>query len=199
MNRLKYIIKYIFWDVPAILLAHCFYSRKWCNFDRIDPHMLVRMGFMQRILGFNRSVPWPVHHSSVVSGWKNIKLKTLPPYAGYSGGTYIQAGSSISFGENVLLAPGVKIISQNHDFTDYELHTKAKPIIIGNNCWIGANAVILPGVELADHIIVAAGSIVTKNFPEGDCIIGGNPAKMIKKISSYTGSYHAFVFMEENN
>lgn len=59
---------------------------------------------------------------------------------------------------------------------------------IGNNCVIGGRAIILPGVELGDHVFVAAGSVVTKSFPS-HCMIGGNPAKIIRtgiKISDKT-------------
>lgn len=52
-------------------------------------------------------------------------------------------------------------------------------IVIGNNCFIGANSTIIYGVELADNTIVAAGSVVTKSFQNGNVIIGGNPAKII--------------------
>jgi len=55
-------------------------------------------------------------------------------------------------------------------------------VYIGDYCWIGANAVILLGVHLGPHTIVGAGSIVTKSFPEGYCVIAGNPAKIIKKL-----------------
>lgn len=59
---------------------------------------------------------------------------------------------------------------------------------IGNNCVIGGRAIILPGVELGDHVFVAAGSVVTKSFPS-HCMVGGNPAKIIRtgiKISDKT-------------
>lgn len=52
-------------------------------------------------------------------------------------------------------------------------------IVVGNNCFIGERATLLYGVELADNIIVAAGSVVTKSFSESNIIIGGNPAKKI--------------------
>ena len=52
-------------------------------------------------------------------------------------------------------------------------------IVLGNNCFIGARSVVMYGVELADNIIVAAGSVVTKSFAETNIIIGGNPARKI--------------------
>lgn len=54
--------------------------------------------------------------------------------------------------------------------------------MIGRNCWIGMNAVILPGVKLGDYTIVGAGAVVTHSFPEGYCVIGGVPAKKIKDL-----------------
>ena len=56
-----------------------------------------------------------------------------------------------------------------------------KPIIIGDDVWIGANAVILPGVTIGKHCVVAAGAVVTKDVPD-NTIVGGVPAKEIKKI-----------------
>ena len=66
------------------------------------------------------------------------------------------AEMSISFGKNIWVGPSVKIISMNHDVNNYSKYVKSKSIIIGDNCWIGAGAIILPGVSLGDHIIVAA-------------------------------------------
>jgi len=141
----------------------------------------------QRIFRINSHVLWPVHWSSIVSSPENIKLQYWRPYPGFMPGCYIQAINGIIIGKNVRIGPGVKIISANHDVNDYDVHTKDEPIIIGDNCWLSANCVILPGVKLGNHTIVAANAVVTKSFEKGNCIIGGVPAKIIKELDSYKG------------
>lgn len=139
----------------------------------------------QRIFRINSNVPWPVHWSSIVTNPEKIQVSYIFPNLGVLPGSYIQAMNGIYVGKNTRVGPRVKIISANHNIYDFDRHDPAPPIKIGDNCWIGANAVILPGVELADRIIVAAGSVVNKSFLEGDCIIAGVPAKVVKKIGKY--------------
>ena len=55
-----------------------------------------------------------------------------------------------------------------------------KNVVIGTNSWIGMNSVILPGVKLGEKTVVGAGSVVTKSFEEGNIVIAGNPARVIK-------------------
>ena len=61
-----------------------------------------------------------------------------------------------------------------------ELHDGPKTVYIEEKCWIGMNSVLLPEVRLGEKTIVGAGSVVTKSFPMGNCIIAGNPAKIIR-------------------
>jgi len=143
--------------------------------------------FFQRILRINSHVPWPVHFSSIVICPENIIMHYWRPYPGYMPGSYIQAHNGIEIGKNVRIGPGIKMISANHDILNFDKHILKKPIIIGDNCWIGANAIILPGVQLGEHVIVGAGAVVTKSFPS-NCMIGGNPANIIKRIGPYIGS-----------
>ena len=145
--------------------------------------IIIKHGFFQKILGFNRNVPWPVHWTSTVSSPNKIIPGTRTP--GLAKGCYIDGRNGIEISENVWIGPYVKIISMNHDINDYYSYVDAKPIKIGANCWLGTNAIILPEVELGEHTIVAAGAIVTKSFKEGNQVIGGNPAKVIKKLSKY--------------
>lgn len=137
--------------------------------------------FYQKILGINRGAYWPVHFTSKVTGVSNIKIGigTAP---GLSPNCYIQGLSKIKIGDYTIIAPGVGIISANHDLYDYGKHIRGKEVKIGSYCWLGMNSVILPGVELGNHVIVAAGSVVNKSFPEGYCVIGGVPAKKIRDL-----------------
>ena len=89
---------------------------------------------------------------------------------------------SIDIGRGTYIAPNVGLITANHDLADLSQHVEAKPIILGEKCWIGMNSVILPGVHLGPHTIVGAGSVVTKSFPDGNFVIAGNPAKIIREL-----------------
>ena len=92
----------------------------------------------------------------------------------------------VSIGNNVNLAQGITVTALNHNFTDTsrridEQGISTKPVVIGDDVWIGANAVILPGVTLGRHVVVAAGAVVTNDVPN-NCVVGGVPAKVIKNV-----------------
>tara|TARA_B100001939_G_scaffold347979_1_gene371780 strand:+ start:19039 stop:19575 length:537 start_codon:yes stop_codon:yes gene_type:complete len=92
--------------------------------------------------------------------------------------------ADVTIGDDVIMGPNVKIYSRNHIMTSVEepIRTQGKetkPTVIGNDVWIGANVIILPGVTVHDHAVIAAGAIVTKDVPEF-AVVGGNPAKVIK-------------------
>lgn len=148
-------------------------------------HLLIKHLFIQKILRINAHVPWPVHPTSTIADVNNIVRGSRCP--GLSLGCYIQAKNGIIFGENVWIGPGVGIISANHDMQNFSQHIPTKPLKIGNNCWIGMNAVILPGVELGEHVIVGAGAVVTESFGS-NLVIAGNPARIIKGIPPYGGT-----------
>ena len=139
--------------------------------------------FFQKILGFNRRVPWPVHFTSIVSGEKHITIgyNTAP---GSSIGNYIFASpeAPIYIGNCTVIASNVCIGSFNHDIYNISQYTTKGGIHIGEYCWIAANSVILSGVNLGNHTVVAAGAVVNHSFPDGYCILAGNPAKIVKKI-----------------
>lgn len=138
-----------------------------------------RFWFLQKIIGFNRRVYWPVHFTSIISNHKNI-IAGIDTSPGYSPGCYIQGGGKVFIGDYTQIAPNVGIISSNHDLYDSRKKVLGE-VVIGKYCWIGMNAVILPNIKIGDFTIVAAGAVVTKSF-DGYCVIGGNPARIIKTL-----------------
>lgn len=99
-------------------------------------------------------------------------------------GTNCIIQSNTFIGNNVIMGPDVKIYTKNHKFESidipiqYQGHTNEKTVI-GNDVWLGANVVITPGVKIGNHIIIAAGAVVTKDVPDY-AIVGGVPAKILK-------------------
>ncbi len=99
-------------------------------------------------------------------------------------GCYICGIGGLEIGNNCLFGPGVKIIPANHKFDDIDLniidqgHSFSR-IIIDDNVWIGAGAIILAGVHINSGVVVAAGAVVTKNI-DNDRVVAGVPAKVIR-------------------
>ncbi|MEY5049284.1 MAG: hypothetical protein RLZZ175_2643 [Bacteroidota bacterium] len=135
----------------------------------------------RKLLFQNPGVSWPIHFTSRIIHPEKIK-RGIMTFPGGSMGNYIQAQNGIEIGDYTNLGPNVGVISVNHNPSDITKHLPAKPIKIGKYCWVGMNAVILAEVELGDHTIVGANSVVTKSFPEGYCVIAGNPAKVIRTL-----------------
>lgn len=138
--------------------------------------------FLQKVINFggNKAAYWPVHWASQVYDVQNIFVG-VDSYPGIMKGCYIQGKGGIYIGNYTQIAPNVVIVSANHDLYDTRKHIPA-PVKIGNYCWLGAGCKIMPGVVLGDFTIVAAGAVVTKSFPQGNCVIGGVPANEIKKL-----------------
>ena len=92
----------------------------------------------------------------------------------------------VTIGSHVNLAQGITVTALNHNFEDSdkridEQGVSTTPVIIEDDIWIGANAVILSGVTIGNHSVVAAGAVVTKNVPPHS-LVAGVPAKIIKQI-----------------
>ena len=86
----------------------------------------------------------------------------------------------IEMGDNVQIGPHVTIVTDNHDLKQrYVL--KCRTVVIGDNAWIGAGATIMPGVHIGENAVVAGGAVVTKDVP-ANTVVGGNPAKVIRKL-----------------
>ena len=93
----------------------------------------------------------------------------------------------VTIGSHVNLAQGITVTALNHNFENIKERIDSqgittKQVVINDDVWIGANAVILPGVTIGRHAVVAAGAVVTTDVPE-NTVVGGVPAKIIKRLS----------------
>lgn len=164
----------------------------YVNFDKVKQKEVGRSTILvnyifQKILSINRRIPFMVHYTTRINAANGIKIinstSNRSAYVCFasSNGCYMQALNGIEIDSSAMFASGVKIISANHDFLDREKHIFCNPIKIKQNVWIGANAIILPGVEIGENSIVGAGAVVTKSFPS-NVIIVGNPARVLKNL-----------------
>ena len=138
---------------------------------------------------------FPVLFSNLTGKPVNKSFSMFPPF-------YTDCGKNITIGKNVFINASCHFQDQGgifigdgsfigHNVTLATLNHGLKPddrgtlypapIVINKNVWIGANVTILPGVEIGENSVIAAGAVVTKDIPE-NVVAGGIPAKIIKKI-----------------
>lgn len=136
----------------------------------------------RNILRLEPPLPWPAGPTCRISDPKRITFHPDDLNNFQSPGTYIQNFKAhIYIGKGSYIGPNVGLITANHKPENLDEHEDGEDVVIGEKCWIGMNSVILPGVVLGNNTIVAAGAVVTKSFPQGNLIIGGTPARIIKK------------------
>lgn len=174
-----------------------FYQRwKWSkNADRLGPDMLgtyfkFYIPSMQKeickdkFLHFGENAEFRMGAYAV--GCSNIKIGNNVVIRPNSVLIATEKGK-IEIENNVLIGTGVHIYVSNHEFTDItkpiysQGHSSEKSVVLKEGCWIGANAVILPGVSIGINAVVGAGSIVTRNV-EDFTVVAGNPARIIKTL-----------------
>lgn len=177
-KALKVLLRFLFGMV---------YKRKYLKGKYFD---IKRMGWFwafrslnDKLFGENRHIPWPVNPRTLISNADNIEFDIEDIHIFQTPGCYWQNhDAKINVGKGCHVAPNVGIITTNHDVYNISKHVKGRDIVIGDFCWIGMNSVILPGVILGPFTVVGAGAVVTHSFSEGYCVVGGNPAKVIKKL-----------------
>lgn len=172
------------------------------NYDAADSQLVEeRLACRELLAQFNQSSPsQETKRNALLSkliGQKGHNFYIEPPF-NCDYGSNIEAGNNfyanfgctlldvapIKLGDDVQLGPGVQIYTATHPLdpvlrksgTEYGL-----VITVGNNVWIGGNAVLCPGISIGDNSVVAAGSVVIKDVPE-NVLVGGNPAGIIKGI-----------------
>lgn len=96
--------------------------------------------------------------------------------------------SGIEIGDDVTISHGAMIISAGYDIDNWlstgkKVHFENKPICVGDHCWIGAGAIVLPGVNITgEYVVVGAGAVVTRDITESRVFVAGNPAKIVKRL-----------------
>lgn len=170
-------------------LGSLFFNKRYLKGKHFDQSTsgwkwVLRSIIWQKIFGFNRRTPWPVSPFVVISNPSNIEFDVDDINNFQTYGVYFQnINGKIVIGKGTYIAPNVGLITSNHDPEDLDSYLDSQNIVLGRKCWIGMNSIILPGVTLGDRTIVGAGSIVTKSFPDGNVVIAGNPAKVIRELN----------------
>lgn len=125
---------------------------------------------------FKKNIYWPYCKSTEIRGRVVVGKGAR---VGHRPNCIIQGRGKVFVGDYVEIGPNSVIISGNHSLTN-QADVVRKETIIGDFCWIASSCNILAGVVLGPRTVVGAGSVVTKSFPEGYCVIAGNPAKVVK-------------------
>jgi acetyltransferase-like isoleucine patch superfamily enzyme len=139
-----------------------------------------RMWFAQKILRRNAEAYWPVHPATRVRGarFTLIGAETSP---GWSTGCEIDGRGGLYIGDYTQVAPNVRLLSlpEGADASTVPTGFATK---IGRHCLIAMNATVGPGVRLGDFTIVGAGAVVVDSFPDGYCVVAGNPARIVSRL-----------------
>lgn len=146
----------------------------------IGENCTIKSSFLSNLVGLSQ-------RTIIVTRTKDAKIN-IGNNVGISGAT-IYARKGITIGDNTLIGGNVKIF--DNDFHPIEVEARniddkdairTREVVIGKDCFIGCNVIILKGTTIADGCVIGAGSVVYGNYDEKNSIIAGNPAKIVKKL-----------------
>ena len=160
------------------------------DFNQTRPgEMARRMELMKQMfaeIGENCYVEPPLHSNF---GGKHVHMGN-DVYANFN--LTLVDDADIYIGDNCMFGPNVTVATAGHPI-DGELRRQGlqfnMPVFIGRNVWVGAGAVILPGVTIGDNVVIGAGSVVTKDLPSGVVAVG-NPCRVLREIGEHDREYY---------
>lgn len=188
--KIKQVVKFILNSFKPLIMIFLliFFDRKYLNGRHFENgfagiRWAIRAIWTRNILRLAPTLPFPIALNVIISNPENLEFHSDDLNNFQSPGTYFQNfKGKIYIGRGTYIAPNVGIITANHDFDALNGHSEGKDVRIGENSWVGMNAIILPGVTLGPKSIVAAGAVVNKSYPEGNIVLAGVPAKPVKKL-----------------
>lgn len=127
----------------------------------------------------SRGVSWncSISRSSRIDYPWNVSVGS---FSSIGDNVWVYALDKIAIGANCCIGEGVRLLTGSHDVDSPCFDLVVEPITIGDNAWIATGAIVLPGITIGEGAVVAAGSVVAKDV-EPWTVVGGNPAKVIKK------------------
>ncbi len=175
-----------------------------------DDIMIEQLGYINKLYDFNMTRPTELSKREAMLKemfaeiGENCYIE--PPFHANWGGHHVHFGNNvyanfnltmvddthIYVGDCTMFGPNVTVATAGHPILP-ELREEAyqynMPVHIGKNCWIGAGAIILPGVTIGDNTVIGAGSVVTKDIP-ANVVAVGNPCKVLREISDHDREYY---------
>ena len=159
------------WEIVWVVLCRPtpFFMRRWRRFVTIIFARLSRGGVIAKCVSLSRKCridyPWRL---------------SIGERSSIGDNAWVYALDKVSIGRNVCVGEDVRLITGSHDIASPHFDLKTKPILIGDNVWVATGAIVLPGVTIGEGAVIAAGAVVTKDVSPWT-VVGGNPAKFIKK------------------
>jgi acetyltransferase-like isoleucine patch superfamily enzyme len=130
---------------------------------------------------------WSGHRQTLISGWGKIRIGDR---VFVNCGTVLISVLEVTIGDDVALANEVYIMDSNSHGVEGREHVEA-PVVIGDGSWLGARAMVLPGVTIGKRVVVAAGAVVTRDVPD-DVLVAGNPARVVRSQTYPAGCRRAW-------
>ena len=130
---------------------------------------------------------WSGHRQTLISGWGRMRIGDR---VFVNCGTVLLAVKEIVIGDDVAFANEVYVMDSNSHGLEGGEHVEA-PVHIGDGTWLGARAMVLPGVTIGKRVMVAAGAVVTRDVPD-DVLVAGNPARVVRSLSYPPGCRRAW-------